>query len=422
MFEACMTYEAGIAETVDFPPTDKPVWILGKQYSAKYDLDELRADVRSKIWMTYRKNFPAIGGTGPTSDSGWGCMLRCGQMVLAQALVCRHLGRDWLWKPSCNSSVYKKILKLFEDKKRAIYSIHQIAQMGESEGKAVGQWFGPNTVAQVLRKLAVYDEWSSVVVYIAMDNTIIISEIKNECKSGRTPSPKVAPETLRSSERPERSHGIDADRRQRLFASDSAHKVNGFMTENEETRFSELKDKNWKPLLLFIPLRLGLSDINPIYIRGLKNCFTFKQSLGLIGGRPNHAYYFIGFVDNDLVYLDPHTVQPTVCLECGDAACTDAADDSYHCPAANRMDFLMLDPSVALCFYCATEEEFDQLCEKIQRTIISQEATPLFEICQERQWFEAHDYNYKTSDFNSDFQLMDRERTFDTSDDEYELL
>lgn len=25
------------------------------------------------------------------------------------------------------------------------------AQMGVSEGKAVGQWFGPNTIAQVLR-------------------------------------------------------------------------------------------------------------------------------------------------------------------------------------------------------------------------------------------------------------------------------
>lgn len=26
----------------------------------------------------------------------------------------------------------------------------------------------------------------------------------------------------------------------------------------------------WKPLLLLIPLRLGLSDINPVYINGLK--------------------------------------------------------------------------------------------------------------------------------------------------------
>lgn len=32
----------------------------------------------------------------------------------------------------------------------------------------------------------------------------------------------------------------------------------------------------WKPLLLLIPLRLGLSEINPIYINGLK---VIKKSI-----------------------------------------------------------------------------------------------------------------------------------------------
>ena len=29
-------------------------------------------------------------------------------------------------------------------------------------------------------------------------------------------------------------------------------------------------ETQWKPLLLVIPLRLGLSEINPIYVNGLK--------------------------------------------------------------------------------------------------------------------------------------------------------
>jgi cysteine protease ATG4 len=33
----------------------------------------------------------------------------------------------------------------------------------------------------------------------------------------------------------------------------------------------------WKPLLLLIPLRLGLNEINPIYINGLKVKMKIKN-------------------------------------------------------------------------------------------------------------------------------------------------
>lgn len=78
-------------------------------------------------------------------------MLRCGQMVLAQALISWHLGRDWLWEPATRDSTYLRILSKFMDKRQAPFSIQQIAMMGVSENKDVGQWFGPNTVAQVLK-------------------------------------------------------------------------------------------------------------------------------------------------------------------------------------------------------------------------------------------------------------------------------
>lgn len=116
------------------------------------ELEIIRRDILSKIWFTYRKGFIPIGGEdGLTSDKGWGCMLRCGQMVLAQALISLHLGREWYWTSECRDPTYLKILKRFEDRRQAPYSIHQIALMGASEGKDVGQWFGPNTVAQVLK-------------------------------------------------------------------------------------------------------------------------------------------------------------------------------------------------------------------------------------------------------------------------------
>merc|ERR1719150_10375 len=68
------------------------------------------------------------------------------------------------------------------DNKAAQYSIHQISLMGESlDKKPVGTWFGPNTVAQVLRKLCKFDPSNDICVHVAMDNALIISEVKQTC-------------------------------------------------------------------------------------------------------------------------------------------------------------------------------------------------------------------------------------------------
>ena len=36
------------------------------------------------------------GGTNITCDQGWGCTLRCGQMVMGNTLLHKHLGRGQL--------------------------------------------------------------------------------------------------------------------------------------------------------------------------------------------------------------------------------------------------------------------------------------------------------------------------------------
>ena len=118
-------------------------------------------------WKVLRKDFPAIGSSGLTSDQGWGCMLRCGQMVLAGALLDYRLANLWpenrlsishfTWQvrqrvevgerptkwwisgsdgqvgQSCRMSLQNlSANSRFRDIKSAQYSIHQIALMGES--------------------------------------------------------------------------------------------------------------------------------------------------------------------------------------------------------------------------------------------------------------------------------------------------
>ncbi|KAF4795255.1 Cysteine protease ATG4B [Turdus rufiventris] len=346
--EATLTYDTLRFEYEDFPETKEPVWILGRKYSV------------------------FTGGTGPTSDTGWGCMLRCGQMIFAQALVCRHLGRDWRWiKGKRQTDNYFNVLNAFIDKKDSYYSIHQIAQMGVGEGKSIGQWYGPNTVAQVLKKLATFDTWSSLAVHIAMDNTVVMEEIRRLCQSnvpcaGAAACPALESDVLYNG-CPE-----NVGLRERLTP--------------------------WKPLVLLIPLRLGLTEINEAYIETLKHCFMMPQSLGVIGGKPNSAHYFIGYVGEELIYLDPHTTQPAV--EPSDSSCL--PDESFHCQHPPcRMSIAELDPSIAV-------------------LSLVRGALPMFELV-ERQ--PSHFSNPDVLNLTPDSSDADRlERFFDSEDEDFEIL
>ncbi|CAD5120470.1 DgyrCDS9038 [Dimorphilus gyrociliatus] len=294
----CITYDNKNLDYKEFLQSCKRVCILGVNYtpSTAEDLEDLRKDVMSRIWLTYRKSFNAIGGIGgPTTDSGWGCMLRCGQMMLSHSLIVRHLGRDWRWTKGTTNTTYWKILKMFHDKKLAPFSIHQIASMGESEGKEIGQWFGPSTVAHVLRKLSAFENWCDLALHIAMDSTVVLEDIE---------------------------------------------KIATYTTAGVQVDYHNRKQKNWKPILLFIPLRLGLSEINPCYIEPLLDTFNSEYFVGLLGGRPNHAHWFFGKCENDLLYLDPHVCQEKDFEN----------DETYHCDYAGKIDCSGLDPSLAIGF------------------------------------------------------------------------
>jgi len=117
----------------------------------------------------------------------------------------------------------------------------------------------------------------------------------------------------------------------------------------------------------------------------------------MIGGKPNQAYYFYGYADDELLYMDPHEVQPYV-----SNLIDDMNDSSYHTNNTWKMRFTQLDPSVALAFVCKYEEDFLELIESLQNNVIRQkDMNSLFEISQKRPEFD-HLSGNESLEYNSD--------------------
>jgi cysteine protease ATG4 len=148
-------------------------------------------DFESRIWMTYRTGFELIprstdpransalsfamrlktsfgDQTGFSSDTGWGCMIRSGQSLLANALQISRLGRGMYlsgnssvdreltsgaadWRRATDPDAEREILSLFADDPRAPYSLHNFVKHGAAAcGKYPGEWFGPSATARCI--------------------------------------------------------------------------------------------------------------------------------------------------------------------------------------------------------------------------------------------------------------------------------
>jgi len=275
--------------------------IKGKRFTYQEDLEsgipfeEFIVAFRSLFWFTYRRDFPPISDTYISSDTGWGCMLRSGQMMLSQVLVSHFLGRDWELGKDKQTERYHQILSWFLDEPDRHYSVHQIAVNGIKYGKNVGEWFGPNTITLVISDL-LKNHLPHLTVYNATDSTLY---------------------------------------------------------RNDMTRFAT-QHGHWSSLFILIPLRLGIHSINSVYNQQLCDIFKHPHCVGFVGGRPRAAMYFVASQDDHLFYLDPHTCQPSVTP---DAA--RATDNTFHITIPNKISVSQLDPSLSIGFYCHDHEEFD---------------------------------------------------------------
>uniref|UniRef100_A0A3P8W776 Cysteine protease n=1 Tax=Cynoglossus semilaevis TaxID=244447 RepID=A0A3P8W776_CYNSE len=253
--------------------------VLGKSFNLKDqgETEHFRRTFGSLLWLTYRRGFPPLGGCTLTSDSGWGCVLRTGQMLLAKGLLLHLLPpgerTDPVYQPS------------------APFGIHQLVDLGKSSGKKAGDWYGPSIVA-----VNASPDPPSLTVYVAQDCTIYVDDVRRLC------------------ERP--------------------------------------PPQGWKSVVILVPVRLGGQGLNSAYVTC--KLLTLECCIGIIGGKPKHSLYFIGFQDDNLLYLDPHYCQPTV-----DVGNTNFSLESFHCKYPRKMSVSRMDPSCTIGFYAKSQKDFE---------------------------------------------------------------
>eukprot|EP01113_Clastostelium_recurvatum_P036483 TRINITY_DN5205_c0_g1_i3.p1 TRINITY_DN5205_c0_g1~~TRINITY_DN5205_c0_g1_i3.p1 ORF type:complete len:470 (-),score=118.69 TRINITY_DN5205_c0_g1_i3:37-1446(-) len=360
---------------------------------------------KQKLWFSYRRDFPSIDTTSYDNDVGWGCTLRSGQMLLAQALVLQYLGKDFIIDgtssttpsqlssssstvtppPPLPPSLIYQIVRWFADQPSpdVPYSIHRIACAGRHLGKSVGEWFGPSTIAHALGDLVNEHSPGNMTVYVAEDSAVYIDRLRTLCTTQRPISHRRKSSTTPSPPPP---------------TSLSNH-----------TSTPSSTSPPWNPILITIPLRLGLDSINEVYIPALTGVFQIPQCIGIVGGRPRASLYFVASQDDGLFYLDPHSPQPTIISSSSSDPTSPFDLSTYHNCTPRKICASEIDPSLAVAFYCRNQADLDDFLARA-KTLTQGTDTPLFAVVN-----KAPDYLYKDADL---LREVDDDNEDDKNDDD----
>ncbi|EEQ91369.1 Cysteine protease atg4 [Blastomyces dermatitidis] len=287
-------------------------------------------DFESKIWLTYRSSFPLIPKSsdpnaasamtlgvrlrsqlvdpqGFTTDTGWGCMIRSGQSLLANALAILFLGREW--RRGTKVKEESNLLSLFADDPRAPFSIHRFVEHGASAcGKYPGEWFGPSATARCIQALSSECKHAGLNVYVTSDGSDVYEDRFRAIASGG-------------------GTGTSTDIR---------------------------------PTLILLGIRLGIDRVTPVYWEALKAVLKYPQAVGIAGGRPSSSHYFIGAQGSHFFYLDPHHTRPALPYHVPvDQQYTDEELNTYHTRRLRRLHIKDMDPSMLIGFLIRDEDDWD---------------------------------------------------------------
>eukprot|EP01063_Lacrimia_lanifica_P037781 TRINITY_DN787_c0_g1_i2.p1 TRINITY_DN787_c0_g1~~TRINITY_DN787_c0_g1_i2.p1 ORF type:complete len:498 (+),score=164.07 TRINITY_DN787_c0_g1_i2:179-1495(+) len=230
-------------------PKEGQVTMTGGRVFA--DDDDGRAaferELQGVTWFSYRQGFGNLVDEDSSQPITYDTGWGCVHRT-GQMLLMATLRKHLAVQP-------QHLLHHFKDSRDSSFSIQRIAMRGTRYGKPPGQWFNSSTVAHVLKDLVEHQTHFGRFLH---DNPLHVEVVKDQ----QIQCPRV----------------LDAGRR--------------------------------GGVLVLIPFMLGIESPNKLNEGFLLSCIRSKWSMGVLGGRPRHALYFIGYKADALVCLDPHRVQP----------------------------------------------------------------------------------------------------------------
>ena len=346
------------------PESSLPLYVLGKRYQLRAASDDAAAalaplddaevarmlqDWLQIPWFSYRSGMPPFAGSNITTDAGWGCTLRSGQMMLARALLAHCIGNA-----GEDTALRAHLLGLFRDTPTSPFGLHALCTHGRAAGVTVGSWLGPHALCNALQ---------ATVAHALAPNQLHVHVVSGGGGAPTLYREDIADECRRRAQAPP--------------APDPPAVVLPLLHQACEPQ-------KWTPILLLIPLTLGLGRcMNPVYSSQVSAALGLTRSCGIVGGRPGSSLFFVGCQGDAVLYLDPHEVQAHAAGDgdaCeGDAETADSAND-HQCSVVRHTPLSSIDPSMALGFYAGTEAAFEELCDRLQALEQSAEGAPLMTV------------------------------------------
>ena len=222
-------------------------------------------------------------------------------------------------------------------------------------GKKVGEYFSNYDVIKLItsinEKMFEEDDCDFRVINFD-DGTIYVEDLINKCF-----------------EEIENSNEVNNDNGFEFISLNNNEKKEELIKYNINNNFKNdiyiFDKKRYKfkhKFILFVSVRHGLYTLDNELYDEILNIFNIKTNIGLIGGKNSRAFYFIGRCDTNLIFLDPHYVQPTIPLTIFG---TDLIHESYRPNDIYYMPINDLSPSFSIGFAIKDMKSFKMFMEKM---------------------------------------------------------